>query len=326
MEGVFWVLLLVIVAVAFAAFFLIWSRLERLESALGQLPPRVDSAKELFTRALDDLRQRTIEAEEKVDRAVRTLERLSEVNRSIQESTQKFAEIFLSSERRGQFGELVLEEILRQHLPSYMYQTQFEVGGGERVDAVIRLKNVQVPIDAKFPSQLYRAFLTAQDPEEKKRAWKKFLQAMKSKIKTIAGKYIKPDRRTANFAVMFIPSEPVLSLLTNPVDPFGEQNPLWDYAVAHRVILAGPYTLMGILSSLLAVSQTEQLAERVFRMQADLKAAENSLKRAADTLSKIRSASDALSRHVLNLERQLEEALLVLSRLFEKEVEDEETD
>lgn len=319
MSGMMWSLLIIGFFLIFALLFLLWSRLNRMEEFLFQLSPKVDSTKEVLTRSLDDLKQRAIEAEEKVEKVVRSLEVLSEVNRAIQESTKKFSEVFLSSEKRGHLGEFVLEEILNQFLPRYMFETQCSISGNDRVDAIIKLKNVQVPIDAKFPSESYREFLHAEKEEDRRKAWKRFVHAVKNQIKSISYKYIKPENRTTNYAVMFIPSEPVLSMLTNPKDPFGEENPLWDFAINHRVILAGPYTLLGILSSLLAVSHTEQLADKIYQMQANLKAAEISLKKTEELATRARVSSEAVSKYITSIEKQITGTRQLIASIFAEE-------
>src|SRR6266550_1165738 len=51
---------------------------------------------------------------------------------------------------RGGFGELLLENLLRDRLPPDAYDLQYTFSGGERVDAVIYTEQL-VPIDAKFP-------------------------------------------------------------------------------------------------------------------------------------------------------------------------------
>src|SRR5438876_8686180 len=51
---------------------------------------------------------------------------------------------------RGTIGEVWLEELLRQILPGH-YEMQYQFRSGERVDAVLRLGERLVPVDAKFP-------------------------------------------------------------------------------------------------------------------------------------------------------------------------------
>src|SRR5947208_36915 len=63
---------------------------------------------------------------------------------------------------RGGFGELLLENLLRDRLPASAYTMQHGFNGGERVDAVIRVDRL-VPIDAKFPLDNFERMLDAQE-------------------------------------------------------------------------------------------------------------------------------------------------------------------
>src|SRR5437660_11464950 len=60
---------------------------------------------------------------------------------------------------RGTIGEIWLEELLRQILPASHYQMQHVFRSGERVDAVLRLGDRLVPVDAKFPLEACQRLL-----------------------------------------------------------------------------------------------------------------------------------------------------------------------
>src|SRR5438874_12257205 len=67
---------------------------------------------------------------------------------------------------RGGFGELLLENLLRDRLPATAYTMQHGFHGGERVDAVIRVDRL-VPIDAKFPPDNFERMGQAQPDGER---------------------------------------------------------------------------------------------------------------------------------------------------------------
>ena len=96
---------------------------------------------------------------------------------------------------RGTIGEVWLEELLRQILPASAYQMQHTFKSGERVDAIVRVGERFVPVDAKFPLDACQRMLAApeEDAERERRA---FVRSLRARVDEIADKYIRPDEGT----------------------------------------------------------------------------------------------------------------------------------
>src|SRR5207247_780003 len=120
---------------------------------------------------------------------------------------------------RGTIGEVWLEELLRQILPGH-YEMQYQFRSGERVDAVLRLGERLVPVDAKFPLEACQRMLATSGPEQE-RERRAFARSLKDRIDEIADKYIRPDEGTYEFALMYIPAESVYyeAVMGRSVDP-----------------------------------------------------------------------------------------------------------
>src|SRR5213592_155248 len=86
---------------------------------------------------------------------------------------------------RGGFGELLLENLLRDRLPPSAYEMQYGFKSGERVDAVIT-------VDAKFPLDNFERMVEAEDEAERAVHEKAFARDLKGHIDSVASKYIKP--------------------------------------------------------------------------------------------------------------------------------------
>jgi DNA recombination protein RmuC len=63
-------------------------------------------------------------------------------------------DILQSPKLRGNLGEFFLQDMLAQVLPAAFYRLQHRFRSGDIVDALIRIGNRQVPVDAKsFPGR-----------------------------------------------------------------------------------------------------------------------------------------------------------------------------
>jgi DNA recombination protein RmuC len=142
---------------------------------------------------------------------------------------------------RGGFGELLLENLLRDALPPSHYQLQYGFRGGERVDAVIRVERL-VPVDAKFPLDNFHRLVEAADDSERQIHEKAFGRDLKTHIDAIAGKYIRPAEGTYDFAFMYVPSESVYYELV-----CGKTGALYTYALSKRVFPVSPTTFSAYL-------------------------------------------------------------------------------
>ena len=67
---------------------------------------------------------------------------------------------------RGGFGELLLENLLRDRLPPDAYAMQHTFATGDRVDAVIRADRL-VPVDSKFPLDNFELMVNAEDDAQR---------------------------------------------------------------------------------------------------------------------------------------------------------------
>ncbi len=122
---------------------------------------------------------------------------------------RRLQEILSSPKMRGQLGEWSLENLLKSILPPDSYELQYQFRDGQRVDALIKLADYSVPIDAKFPMPAFEAIAKAQTDDERMKARKQFQKDVTIHIEKIANNYIRPTEGTVDFALMFIPAENV---------------------------------------------------------------------------------------------------------------------
>ncbi|MDY6396552.1 MAG: DNA recombination protein RmuC [Treponema sp.] len=167
---------------------------------------------------------------------------------------------------RGNFGEYLLYNLLKDTLPPKNFAVQYQFSDGSAVDAIIRLGKNIIPVDSKFPLESFERYLTSTDSESKKKAKTEFTRSVKVRIDEISKKYIRPQEGTFDFALMYIPSESVYyEILTNDTQKGYE---LFDYAMKSRVIPVSPNTfyayLMAIVYGLKGMKIEEQ-AESIIK-------------------------------------------------------------
>jgi DNA recombination protein RmuC len=142
---------------------------------------------------------------------------------------------------RGQMGERLLENVLCQILPKDSYHLQYAFKDGKIVDALVKMDEFCVPIDAKFPLPAFERISQTEDGEEKNSLRKQFVKDVFKHIDKIAGDYIRPAEGTVDFAIMYIPAENVYYETT--IQYLGESKDIMEYALAQKVIPVSPNLL-----------------------------------------------------------------------------------
>jgi DNA recombination protein RmuC len=229
---------------------------ETMDRRLAQLDTKVDHRLESASKTTTQVHERLV----KLDEAnAQMLERAKELSR--------LEHALRPPKARGGFGELMLENLLRDRLPATAYSLQYGFKSSERVDAVIRVGRL-VPIDAKFPLDNFARLAEAQDTAERELHEKAFARDVKGHIDAIASKYIRPDEGTYEFAFMYLPSEAVYYELA-----CGKTGELLKYAHERQIVPVSPSTFMAYLQMIvlgLKGMQIEEHAQEVMAYCAQL--------------------------------------------------------
>ena len=153
-----------------------------------------------------------------------------------------------NQKQRGIFGEIQLENLLSNVLPPEIFQMQYSFKNGEMVDAIIKVNDNIIPIDAKFSLDNYNKMIESSDENEIKVLEKKFKEDIKSRIDETS-KYIKPQEKTLDYAFMFIPADGLYQdLLNSRVGSLKiNSNELVSYAYLKKVMIVSPMSLFPML-------------------------------------------------------------------------------
>lgn len=156
---------------------------------------------------------------------------------------------------RGGIGEIQLSMLLEQILAPDQYEANVrtKTGSAEQVEFAIKLpgkddsgKNVWLPVDAKFPKEVYEHLQDAYDEGDQAKvlvAQKGLEAAIKKMAKDISEKYLDPPN-TTDFGIMFLPFEGIYAEVVRRAALLEELQR--DF----KVIVTGPTTLAAILNSL----------------------------------------------------------------------------
>lgn len=182
--------------------------------------------------------------------------------------------ILQSPKLRGLMGEYSLENLLKAALPAEHYQLQFGFRSGRKVDALIKLADYAVPVDAKFPLESFQKMSEAAADDERAKLRRQFLNDVTKHIDKIADSYILPDEGTLDFALMYIPAENVYyeTIIRQNEDKVD----LSEYARSRKVIAVSPNLLyvylmtvvMG-LHGMAIEKQAETIRTNLQRLNAD---------------------------------------------------------
>ena len=173
--------------------------------------------------------------------------------------------ILSNKQARGSFGEVQLENLVRDALPESAFSFQHTLSNGRRVDCFLDMPAPPgaICVDSKFPLESYRA-LTAAGGEADRTAARRAMETdVKKHIADIAERYIIPGE-TADSAIMFLPSESVYAEINLQLPKLVEESR------RRRVYMAGPDNLMLILHTVRAILRDARMHEAAGVIKAEV--------------------------------------------------------
>jgi len=210
----------------------------------------------------------------------------SEIGRGMKELQE-----FLSSPKiRGNIGEQILRDLLKQYFPKGSYKLQYAFKNGEKVDAVIITSQGLIPIDAKFPLENFKKYSKANDAKERQNFKKIFISDVKKHIQDISKKYIVPDEKTLDYALMYIPSENVYYEIIN-------SDELFDFAGAKMVLPVSPMSFYAYIKAILISFEGQKIEEKAKQVITLLNAIKKDYLRTEENLL-------VLNKHITNAYNQ----------------------
>ena len=256
---------------------------------------------------IDSLQSNTQSLNERLDNTVRVI---SDVKRNIGEMSEigrgmKDLQEFLQSPKlRGNIGEQVLKEMLKQFLPEASFNLQYTFKSGDKVDAAIKTSAGIIPVDSKFPMENFRKMMSTQTDADRKIIERSFERDVKSHIDDISKKYILTEEGTIDYALMYIPSEAVYYEVAN------NQN-LFEYSQTKRVLPVSPTTFYAYLRAILMSFEGQKIEAKAREILGSLRAIQKDY-------SKVDENLNVLQKHLNNAYNMMTSVITSFAHLGQK--------
>ena len=277
-------------------------------------------------------------------------ERLEQVHKGLGEMQSLAAgvgdlkKVLSNTKTRGVLGEVQLERILEQFLSPEQYEKNVitKKGSRETVEFAIKLpgkdydnKTVYLPLDAKFPLEVYNKLLDAYDLQNQAQidaASKNLERFIKKSAKDIRDKYIDPPN-TTDFGLMFLPTEGIYAevLKNQSLVEFVQRE--------YNINITGPTRLVALLNSLqmglrsLAIEKHSSEVWKILgavktefsKFETVLNSAQNKLNQASSEIDKlVGTRTRQINRKLKNVDKlSFDETGLYLSSEESEESEEE---
>lgn len=223
---------------------------------------------------------------------------------------------------RGGIGEVQLAMLLEQILAPEQYAANVKTkqNSADIVEFAIKLpgrddnnKQVWLPIDAKFPKDVYEQLQTAYDTSDLPQieiSQKNLEQTIKKMAKDISDKYIDPPN-TTDFGILFLPFEGIYAEVVR------KASLLEDLQRNYKIVVTGPSTLAAILNSLQMGFKTLAIQKRsgeVWKVLGNVKT----------EFEKFGGLIEKAQGNIQNGLKQLDEVVGVRTRAIQRQLRDVE--
>ncbi|HKJ61659.1 MAG TPA: DNA recombination protein RmuC [Hyphomicrobiales bacterium] len=226
-------------------------RLDRVSQSVGS---NLEQTARRTTEHLTQLNERLAV----IDTAQRNITELSTQVVSLQD-------ILANKQQRGAFGQLRMETIIKDALPTGAYMFQATLSNGKRPDCLIMLPGspAGLVIDAKFPLEAFEALRASVDESARKEAVRRVRTDVGKHVDDIAAKYTIPGE-TQDSMLMFVPSESIYADLHENFPDIIQK------AHRARVFIVSPNMLMLAVQTMQAIMKDVRMREQASVIQREV--------------------------------------------------------
>ena len=234
--------------------------LQTRETAIENLVKPLQEALKMTHEQLDTLDKSTRQTQGELSGQIKAM---SGAQALLHRETRHLAHALRRPEVRGQWGEITLRRLLElsgmnEHA-DFTEQASVQTEEGLiRPDLIVHLPaNRQIVVDVKTPLDAYLDAFNCEDSAQREAKLSQHAGQLKKRIRELAQKqYWAQFEQAPDFVVLFIPGDQFLAAALD------QQPELLDYALAKKVVLATPTSLVALLRVIAHGWQQSVLDER----------------------------------------------------------------
>ena len=269
----------------------------------------LENKKKLIDENLGQMSKRLKSIEDASIKLNENLEATNTQTKDLTDTTVKLREILSSSQKRGQWGERIVEDILNVIglIEGINYTKQNVVESGERPDFTFILpKEKTINMDVKFPLAHYEKYIDTEDEQVRINEKNSFLKDVKKHVKDITKRsYIDPAAGTLDYVLMLVPNESIYSFINK------EDSDVIDFALQNKVLLCSPLTLYAILSLINQATRNFEIEEKASDVMALLSTFKTQWEKYVDKM-------DKMGRSINTVKTDYEDLMTTRRRQLEK--------
>ena len=230
-----------------------------MHAAKGNLDTALESAKGEFKQRHEQFEALVKPLAQNYEKLNPQIESLILQNQSLVAETGKLSNALTNNRQIGSWGEIQLRRVVElAGMTQYCdFAEQSSItGSSERPDLTVKLPDKRaVVVDAKASTEAYLEAQNAPDDAGRDNALRRHASALRTQVDSLSGKgYGALVEGSLDFVIMFVPGDQFLAAALNA-------NPgLVEYAMAKRVAIATPASLVSLLWAVANGWQRQQIA------------------------------------------------------------------